>query len=104
MEVTWQQFWEILIIGITSARLKYSFTETYQEHEDGTIEFLSSGTFRLYKVMEVDMWGISAGGPGASNSYINSEDGPGGGGGVYSPKGLQGKGAPGLLLIHPTQF
>lgn len=91
MEVTWQQFWEILIIGITSARLKYSFTGTYQEHEDGTIEFLSSGTFRLYKVMEVDMWGISEGGPG-------------GGGGVYSPKGLQGKGAPGLLLIHPTQF
>lgn len=53
-----------LIIGTASARLKYSFTGTYQEREDGTIEFLSSGTFRLYKAMEVDMWGIGAGGAG----------------------------------------
>lgn len=70
--------------GGGTARLKYSFTGTYQEREDGTIEFLSSGTFRLYKAMEVDLWGIGAGGAGASNSYTNSEGGPAGGGGNFT--------------------
>lgn len=73
-----------LIIGTASARLKYSFTGTYQEREDGTIEFLSSGTFRLYKAMEVDMWGIGAGGAGASNNYTSGEGGPAGGGGNFT--------------------
>lgn len=70
--------------GSGAARLKYSFTGTYQEREDGTIEFLSSGTFRLYKAMEVDLWGIGAGGAGASNSYTSNEGGPAGGGGNFT--------------------
>ncbi len=70
--------------GGTAKKLDFTYTGDYTEREDGVVELRSSGTFRLKKDTEVDLWGIGAGGAGASNSYTSNEGGPAGGGGNFT--------------------